>query len=85
MRLDQLPHRTPASIAEIDWAALDSSDSRRLRNLGLDDGVEVETLHEAPFGKDPIALRVGRMTVAIRRAQARAVTVALPELGIAAE
>jgi Fe2+ transport system protein FeoA len=29
------------------------------------------------FGRDPIAFRVGRMTVAIRRAQAHAIRVAL--------
>jgi ferrous iron transport protein A len=28
-----------------------------------------------PFGKDPLAVKVGRMTVAIRKAQAKAVKV----------
>ena len=35
----------------------------------------VEPLHLGPFGRDPLAVRVGRMTVAIRRAHARAVRV----------
>ncbi|HEY6916720.1 MAG TPA: FeoA family protein [Allosphingosinicella sp.] len=75
LRLDQLPFRTPAIVADIDWPRLSESDARRLRNLGFDEGVSVESLHAAPFGKDPLAVRVGRMTVAMRRAQASAVTV----------
>lgn len=73
--LDQLPYRTPATVTAIDWQALADSDARRLRNLGFDEGVAVEALHGAPFGKDPLAVRVGRMMIALRRAQARHVTV----------
>jgi ferrous iron transport protein A len=32
-------------------------------------------LHLGPFGRDPIAIRVGRMTVAIRRKHAAAISV----------
>jgi ferrous iron transport protein A len=85
MTLDQLPFRMPATVAAIDWPALSDGDARRLRNLGFDEGVEIEALHGAPFGKDPLAVRIGRMMVAMRRAQARAVTVAVAELEIAAE
>jgi ferrous iron transport protein A len=75
LRLDQLPFRTPARVTGIDWTCLDEAEGRRLRNLGFDEGVAVETLHGAPFGKDPLAVRIGRMMVAMRRAQARAVSV----------
>ena len=75
LRLDMLPMRTNATISAIDWLALGTADERRLRNLGFDDGVAVEPLHAAPVSRDPIAMRVGRMTVAIRRAHARAKTV----------
>jgi ferrous iron transport protein A len=37
----------------------------------------VEPLHLGPFGRDPIAIRVGRMTVAIRRRHACAIHVQL--------
>ena len=70
LRLDQLPFRTPARVTAIDWESLADSDARRLRNLGFDEGVDVEALHGAPFGKDPLAVRVGRMLIAIRRVQA---------------
>jgi ferrous iron transport protein A len=85
LRLDQLPFRTPATIRAIDWALLSEADAKRLRNLGFDEGVEIEALHGAPFGRDPLAIRVGRMMVAMRRAQARAVSVALEEMDLAAE
>ena len=73
--LDQLPYRTPATVTAIDWSALTDADARRLRNLGFDEGVAVEALHGAPFGRDPLAVRVGRMMVAMRRAQARLIQV----------
>jgi ferrous iron transport protein A len=37
--------------------------------------VTVEPLHLGPFGRDPIAIRVGRMTVAIRRKHAGVIQV----------
>ena len=76
--LDQLSTGIRARIAAIDWALLGDSDASRLRHFGFDEGVSVESLHTGPFGRDPLAVRVGRMTVAIRRAHARAVQV-IPE------
>ncbi|HEY0316369.1 MAG TPA: FeoA family protein [Sphingomonas sp.] len=75
MRLDQLPLKCPARVSAVAWEELAETAARRLRELGLDEGVTVEALHVAPFGKDPIACRVGRMTVALRRAQAHCITV----------
>jgi ferrous iron transport protein A len=76
MRLDELPLRQVARIDAIDWGALEPSEGKRLRELGFDEGVSVQALHSGSIlGRDPIALRVGRMTVAIRRAQASAITV----------
>ena len=85
MRLDQLPFRTVATVSAIDWSALSDADAKRLRNLGFDEGVEIEALHGAPFGKDPLAIRIGRMMVAMRRAQARAVMVSIETMELAAE
>ena len=75
LSLDQLPYRTPATVSGIDWSLLSDSEAKRLRNLGFDEGMEIEALHGAPFGRDPIAVRIGRMMVAIRRAHARTITV----------
>lgn len=75
VRLDQLPFRTPARVTAVAWDQLTPSEARRLRNLGLDEGVTVEALHGGPIGKDPLAVRIGRMMVAIRRAHAHVITV----------
>ena len=75
--LDQLAVGSRASIASIDWDSLEESEARRLRHFGFDEGDTVEPLHLGPFGRDPLAIRIGRMTVAIRRSHARAVRVNL--------
>jgi len=76
--LDQMKLGKCARISSIDWSMLGEGDASRLRHFGFDEGVKVEPLHLGPFGRDPLAVRVGRMTVAIRRAHARAVSV-IPE------
>ena len=73
--LDRLTVGTRARVASVDWASLEESEACRLRHFGFDEGVTVEPLHLGPFGRDPIAIRVGRMTVAIRRRHAGAVGV----------
>ena len=73
--LDQLELGSRASIASIAWDSLEVSEAARLRHFGVDEGVIVQPLHLGPFGRDPLAIRVGRMTVAIRRNHARAVRV----------
>ena len=73
--LDRLAIGTKASVASVDWASLEDSEAARLRHFGFDEGVTVEPLHLGPFGRDPIAVRVGRMTVAIRRRHAGAIHV----------
>ena len=73
--LDQLKLGTRAQIMAIDWDSLGEREANRLKQFGFDEGVAIEPLHLGPFGKDPLAVRVGRMTVAIRKAQAKAVKV----------
>lgn len=73
--LESIPRHRRATVAGIDWARLTEPEARRLREFGFDDGVAVEVLHRARLGGGPIACRIGRMTVAIRRAVAEAVRV----------
>ena len=76
MTLADLPLQHEATISVIDWSSLSERDGRRLRELGFDEGVAVEPLHGAGFViRDPLAVRIGRMTVAIRRAHAAAISV----------
>ena len=73
-RIDRLPAGMPAIITGIDRATCGETVWRRLHEMGFDEGVDVEVLHKAPLG-DPIALRVGNMTIAIRRAEAALIAV----------
>ena len=74
--LDQWPLQQTAIITDIDWTNMSDAEGARLRALGLDEGVSIERLHKGMFGlNDPMALKVGRMKIAIRRAHAAAVTV----------
>jgi ferrous iron transport protein A len=76
LRLDDVPLGQAATIARIDWTQLGEAAARRLRALGFDAGVTVEPLHRGVFGsRDPIAVRIGRMQVALRRTQAAAIEV----------
>jgi ferrous iron transport protein A len=74
--LDQLPTGTPARIASVDWSALVAEEGQRLRALGIDEGARVTLAYRGVFmGRDPLAVEIGRMTVAIRRVHAVAMTV----------
>jgi ferrous iron transport protein A len=48
----------------------------RLIELGFVEGARVEVLHEGIVGRDPIAVRVENVTLAIRRREAMAIIVA---------
>ena len=53
---------------------------RRLLEMGFVEGARFEVLHEGLFGRDPIALRIDDMRVALRRREAGAVTVQYEEI-----
>ncbi|NML95841.1 FeoA domain-containing protein [Novosphingobium olei] len=76
MTLDQLPLGISARIAAVDWDMLVPEEAQRLRALGIDEGAKVKLAYRGVFlGRDPLAIEIGRMTVALRRAHARAMTV----------
>lgn len=76
MTLDQLPIGTPARITAVDWTVLVAEEGQRLRALGIDEGARLTLAYRGVFaGRDPLAVEIGRMTVAIRRVHALAMTV----------
>ncbi|MBC2653041.1 ferrous iron transport protein A [Novosphingobium flavum] len=82
MTLDQLPIGQDARIVAVDWGVLVAEEAQRLRALGLDAGALVSVAHRGVFaGRDPLAITVGRMTVALRRVHARAMQVELAQVG----
>lgn len=48
---------------------------RRLLELGFVEGAQVELLHEGLFGRNPIALKIDDMRVALRRHEAETISV----------
>jgi ferrous iron transport protein A len=48
---------------------------RRLLELGFVEGAAIELIHEGAFGRDPIAVRLDDMRVALRRREARLIGV----------
>ncbi|WP_156842834.1 FeoA family protein [Novosphingobium aquimarinum] len=76
MTLDHLPLGTQARIIAVDWSRLVAEEGARLRALGIDEGAKIAVAHRGVFGgSDPLAVVVGRMTVAVRRVHAAAMDV----------
>jgi len=50
---------------------------RRLLEMGFVEGAQIEVLHEGPFGRDPMVVRLDDMRVALRRAEADLVQIGL--------
>jgi ferrous iron transport protein A len=74
VQLDHLPLNRAAVIRAIDWDVLPDQEGHRLRSLGFEPGVTVEALHKGILmWRDPLAVRVGRMTVALRTNAAAAI------------
>src|SRR3979490_344369 len=51
----------------------------RLIEMGFVEGAKVEVLHEGIIGRDPIAVRVENVTIAVRRREAMAIIVSWPK------
>lgn len=76
MTLDGFDHEKTARIVAVNWTALAEDEGKRLKALGVDEGAEVAVIHRGIFGtRDPIAIRIGRMTIALRRSHAFAIEV----------
>jgi len=73
--LGSLRRRARGTVAGVDWDQLTEAEVRRLREFGLDEGVEIELLHGASIGGGPLACRIGRMTITFRTHVARAIHV----------
>ena len=71
LRLCDLQRGQRATVTGYD-ASVEPSAVRRLFDLGLAPGIEVEMVRRAPLG-DPVIYRVGEYEIALRREQARAI------------
>jgi ferrous iron transport protein A len=66
-------HRLAADQASSALSAIELES--RLIELGFVEGAKVEVLHEGIVGRDPIAVRIENITIAVRRREAMAVIV----------
>ena len=78
MTLEALEPGRSAIITAIRWDGIADGDAKRLRALGFDTGVDISVAHRGVFGgRDPLAVRLGRTTIALRRIHAEAISVEL--------
>jgi ferrous iron transport protein A len=80
MRLGLAKRGYSGVIQHLDTKEVDSSLpalelESRLIELGFVEGARVEVLHEGIIGRDPIAVRIENVTIAVRRREAMAVVV----------
>ena len=62
-------HHLAARKAESSWS--DTELESRLIEMGFVEGARIEVLHEGLVGRDPIAVRVENVTIAVRRREGR--------------
>jgi len=78
--LNQLKPGQTGNIARI--GAPDAQLVAKLREIGFSEGDEVELITTGPFGGQPLAVRLNRTIVALRKAEAEAIEIvphAVPE------
>ncbi|MTJ83195.1 MAG: ferrous iron transport protein A [Telmatospirillum sp.] len=66
---------SPVAELRIPWTEME----RRLLEMGFVEGAAVEILHDGPIMRDPIAVRVDDITIALRRAAANSILVRAEE------
>ena len=67
---------SPQSMTAVDSAEREELE-RRLLEIGFVEGARIEILHEGFLGRDPIAVKLDDMRVALRRREAQGVLVRL--------
>jgi len=70
------PRGNAVRVVAVAWDRLEPGEAHRLRALGIDVGAVLKVAHRGIFGgRDPLAVEIGRMTVALRRSHAVAIGV----------
>ena len=78
MTLDSLKPGQQGRITAVAWDDLAPAEGKRLRALGFDEGAQVGVSYRGVFaGSDPLAVTIGRMTIALRRVHAAAMEIEL--------
>lgn len=77
MKMGELSAGAVARILSVGSSEDNAGLMSRLLEMGFLEGARVEILHEAPFSKDPIAIRVRGGVIALRRNEANLIEVQL--------
>lgn len=75
MTLDQLAAGLAATIADLRSPPGRPEWQRHLQDLGFQAGEQVKVLRRAALGGDPLVVRVGDSTYALRRAEAACIAI----------
>ncbi|MBN7135331.1 iron transporter [Lysobacter enzymogenes] len=81
MKLSELPHRTAATVENVDDQAPNDTIARRLRELGFVAGERVEVMAVGPVAAEPLLVQIGYTRFALRRSEAARVRVTPLETG----
>ncbi len=78
--LGELPKGTKAIISQVGYLGSDLSKSsetklfiKKILKMGFTEGTLIEIVHEAPFTRDPIMIRIRNSLIALRRHDANAI------------
>ena len=85
MQIEDLKVGQTASVVKIRETGTHAPEALRLREMGFDEGVEIEVLHRGLIGGCPIALRVGSNVIALRKSAAGLLDISLTTPTIQAE
>lgn len=77
LSLSELPPGRRARVSRVSPPAARPEWARLLADIGFAAGEPVQVLRRAPIGGDPIVVRIGASTFALRRAEADCVEVEL--------
>ncbi len=78
MTLDQVPLSTVWRVARVRVSEGQESQARQLEEIGFLPGEPVCVMSRSLFGGDPLAVRVGLSTFALRRDEARSIELEPP-------
>ncbi len=75
MNLDQAPLHTTWRVTRVQADTLHTERSRQLEEIGFLPGEQVSVMTRALPGGDPLVVRVGMSTFALRRAEASCIEI----------
>lgn len=80
VRLSDLPKGASAVVDRVEDAQPNDPIAQRLRDLGFVAGETVRLVARGPIGRDPVLIQIGSTRFALRRSEAKRVSVTVQEV-----